>query len=124
RDESRPGAPVTPGSRIIDRLLARGPDVGTPRWYTIVLITPAATVVTNRARISPLTDRKPAFGLSARRRAAMSVAGRRVRLARIRAPVMVSQGPAMTSPAMTTRKPGRNARTCAAAPGGTPTATQ
>ena len=89
--------------------LAAAPPLGAPRLATIVVITPTATVVTNRARTSPLMARNPARGLSASRRAAMSVAGRWARRAMTREPTMVSQGPAMTSPTMISRKPGRNA---------------
>ena len=72
---------------------------------------PTADVATNSARIRPLTARNPAFGLSPSRRAAISVASRLVRRAISRAPIMVSHGPAITSPAVITRKPDRYAYT-------------
>ena len=79
-----------------------------PRLATIVVITPTATLVTKSASMMPLIARKPAFGLSASRRAAMSVAGRLARRAMTRAPTIVSHGPARTRPAMMSRSPGRN----------------
>ena len=66
----------------MDRVPASRRAVGAgPRLATIVVITPMATLVTNSASTRPLTARKPAFGLSARRRAAISVAGRLARRA-------------------------------------------
>ena len=79
-----------------------------PRLATIVVITPTATLVTKSASMMPLIARKPAFGLSARRRAAMSVAGRLAYRAITRAPTIVSHGPAKTRPAMMSSRPGRN----------------
>ena len=51
--------------------------VGAPRSAIIVVITPTAVLVTNRASTSPLTARKPARGSSASRRAGEQ-AGRRL----------------------------------------------
>ncbi len=79
-----------------------------PRLATIVVITPTATLVTKSASMMPLIARKPAFGLSARRRAAMSVAGRLAYRAMTRAPTIVNHGPAKTRPAMMSSRPGRN----------------
>ena len=53
--------------------------------------------------------RNPACGLSASRRAAMSEAGLVARRAMARAPAIVSQGPATTSPAITSSIPDKYA---------------
>ena len=85
--------------RSVDSVAASTEPIGAgPRWTTIVVITPTATLVTKSASMRPLIARKPAFGLSARRRAAMSAAGRLARRAITRAPTMVSHG---------RRRPGR-----------------
>ncbi len=57
---------------------------------------PAEAALSGVAR--PLIARNPAFGLSASRRAAISLAGRPVRRAIRRAPAMVSHGPMVTRP--------------------------
>ena len=68
-------------------------------------MTPTDTLVAKRAIISPLMARKPARGLSESRRPAISVAAPLVRRAMAREPTMVSQGPAMSSPAMIKKQP-------------------
>ena len=84
---------------------AAAPPTGVPLKATIVVMTPTATLVTNSARTRPLIARKPACGLSASRRPAMSTAGRFVRRYISREPIMVNHGPAMTSPATITNIP-------------------
>src|SRR4029453_3200139 len=51
------------------------PSLSGPRLATIVVITPMATLVTNKARTRPLIARKPPCGLSVSRRAAVGGAG-------------------------------------------------
>src|SRR3984957_4936112 len=74
-------------------------------WFTVswVAIATTAAVVMSRASTRPLTARKAALGSSARRRAAISVAGRLASRAITRAATMVSHGPAMTRPTMISR---------------------
>src|SRR5262249_18435893 len=76
-----------------------------PEVATSVVITPTATLVTNRASTSPLIARNPDRGSSASRRPAISAAGRRARRDTSRERAVVSHGPATTSPTMTSRKP-------------------
>jgi hypothetical protein len=85
--------------------LALARPAGAPWPARIVVVIPIAALVMNRARISPLTDRNAARGLSPSRRPAMSAAGLLVRRARTRDPTMVSHGPAMTTPAIVSRNP-------------------
>jgi hypothetical protein len=70
-----------------------------------VVITPVATLVTKSATVRPLTARKPACGLSASRRPAISAAAWRARPASNREPTSVSHGPATTSPTMIITNP-------------------
>ena len=81
------------------------PPVEALCWATMEAMTPKAELATKRATMSPLTARKAARGLSARRRPAISVAGRAARRARTRDPTMVSQGPATMSPARVRTNP-------------------
>lgn len=105
---SVPGAGASSISTIDSRPASREPRGAGPRSCAIVPITPTATVVTNSASITPLTARNPADGLSASRRAAISAAGRPARAAIARAPTMVSHGPPVISPTMTSSRAGRN----------------
>ncbi|HET9970717.1 MAG TPA: hypothetical protein VFQ68_20950 [Streptosporangiaceae bacterium] len=89
-----------------------------------VAMAAVATVVMSKASTRPLTARKAAFGSSAMRRAAISVPGRLVCRAMSLAAAMVSHGPAMTSPAMMSRKPGTNAWTCPPGDAGRPCTTK
>ncbi len=74
-------------------------------WFTVswVAMATTAAVVMSRASTRPLTARKAALGSSARRRAAISVAGRLASRAITRAATMVSHGPATTRPTMIRR---------------------
>ncbi len=82
-----------------------------------------ATLATKRARTTPLTARNPDFGLSARRRAAISVLGRRAQRTISREPAIVSHGPATTRPVMTARIPDMYARIWPGVLGGRPVTT-
>ena len=64
-------------------------------------VTPAITVATNVASTRPLIARKPAAGLPSRCRAASSAGVRRVSLRIRMATRLVSTGPAITRPTMT-----------------------
>ena len=101
----RPGRP--PG-----RWWPPAQPTGWPSLAFWVVMPATATVVMNRARTRPLTARNAARGSSASRRAAISAPGRLVRRAMIRAPVIVSHGPAMTRPTMISRQPGTSAWIC------------
>src|ERR1700722_14512440 len=74
-------------------------------WFTAswVAMATTAAVVMSRASTRPLTAQKAALGSSARRRAAISVAGRFASRAMPRAATIVSHGPAMTRPTMISR---------------------
>ena len=82
-----------------------------PRWLgapwsaRIVVVIPTATLVMNKATMSPLIERNAARGLSPSRRPAMSAAGLLVCRARTCDPTMVSHGPAMTTPTIVSRNP-------------------
>ena len=71
----------------------------------MVVMIPTVAVAMKSATMSPLTARNAARGLSESRRPAMRTAGRPVLRASMREISMVIQGPAMTSPTMTSRKP-------------------
>jgi hypothetical protein len=103
----RPAAVRSWLKSLTNVLAAADPPAGAPRFATNVVMTPTATLVTKSASTSPLIARNPVCGLSASRRPAISMAGRRVHRRMALEPIMVSHGPAMTSPAMTTKKPGR-----------------
>jgi hypothetical protein len=91
---------------------APGSRLGRSCPAAIEPITPTATLVTKSASTRPLTERNPARGLSASRRAAIRAAGRWARRATRREPAIVSHGPATIRPIMTTKMPGRKARIC------------